>query len=403
MEQAPFLEIALVGAAVIVASLIAAVFKSLRLPALVGYLILGFLIRWADTHWHFLSESAHATFSFLAEVGLIILLFTIGLKSDVRGLVQKLPRASLLWVGNVAAAGAAGFIAAFYVLSLDLIPSLVVAAALTATSVGVSLAAWQEANALESSNGEILLDVAELDDISGVALMALLLAVIPALQQGDASVWATVRWEAAVFFVKLVLFTLFCLAFARLFEGRLVRASERIEPQSGVMLIVFGMGLLIAAGAGWLGFSLAIGALFAGLVFSRDPEVARVEPAIDPLHAFFAPFFFINIGLQVAPTALVRGWDLGLVLLAAAVIGKLVGTALPGWRAVGGCGAILIGVSMVPRAEVAMIVIEQGRQIGPHVVPEPVYAAVVLVAVATSLLAPALLRPLLSRWPQRNE
>lgn len=397
MEQGPFLEIALVGIALVAASLIGAAGARLHLPALVGHLVLGFLFSWADTRWHFLGDAARTAFSFLASVGLVVLLFSIGLKSDVRGLVAKLPRASLIWAGNIGASAAAGFVAAFYLLGLDLITSLVIATALTATSVGVSLGAWQEAHALQSSYGETLLDVAELDDISGVALMGLLLAVIPVLQQGDGSLWNTLGWEAAVFFIKLALFGLFCFAFARLIEGRLVRASERIEPGTGVMLIVFAVGLLIAAGAAWLGFTLAIGALFAGLVYSRDPEVEKVEPAIEPLYAFFTPFFFINIGMQVAPSALAQGWDLGLILLGAAVLGKAVGTALPAWWAVGGAGAILMSVSMIPRAEVAMIVMEQGRRLGPDVVPDAVYAAMVLVAIATSIVAPALLRPLLSR------
>jgi Kef-type K+ transport system membrane component KefB len=160
--------------------------------------------------------------------------------------------------------------------------------------------------------------------------------------------------------------------------------------------------MLIAALADWLGFSLAVGALFAGLVFSRDPVAVRTEASFEDLYAFFTPFFFITIGMHVAPTALTEAIPLGSVLLLAAVIGKWLGAGLPVWLSLGTSSAILAGTSMVPRAEIAMIVMHHGKRLGSDVIPEPVYAGMVMTTALTCIAAPLVLAPLLRRWPQRQ-
>ena len=100
-----------------------------------------------------------------------------------------------------------------------------------------------------------------------------------------------------VFAIKAILFGGFCLVFARYAERRIVRFIRAAAPP-GPILIVTGIGIVIAGTAGQLGFSLAIGALFAGLVFSRDPEVVRMETLFGPIHELFMPFFFVAIGLS---------------------------------------------------------------------------------------------------------
>ncbi|MFB6261540.1 MAG: cation:proton antiporter, partial [Thiohalorhabdaceae bacterium] len=190
----------------------------------------------------------------------------------------------------------------------------------------------------------------------------------------------------------------FCWAFAHYLEGPITRWATHREPATGRMLLVLGLGLLIAAGAGWLGFSLAIGALFAGLTFSRDPVAVRTEANFADLYEFLVPFFFIGIGLHLEPGALWQGLGLGLVLLAVTVPAKLVGAGLPAWATSGPAGGLLIGVSMVPRAEITMVVVDQGQRLGDWAVPPEVFAAAVVVTAGTCLITPLLLRPLLSRW-----
>lgn len=394
--------VALLGGAVACAVLIKAYFHRLGIPALVGYLLLGFLLRLADVQWNFMTEIVWQAFRLMADLGIVALLFKVGLNSHPNALAAKLPQALPVWTGDVLVSGAVGFVTTYFLLDVALIPSLFVATALTATSVGVSLATWEEARALDSPNGQLLLDVAELDDISAVALMALLFAITPVLLTGNGHVWNAVGNAAGLFLLKFSLFIVFCVVFSRYAEPQLSRWAAGIRQPPQRMLIVAAIGFLIAAFAEWLGLSLAIGALFAGLVFSRDPEAVKTEKSFEDMYAFFTPFFFISIGLHVAPGSLTQAVWVGSALVAAGVLGKFVGAGLTSWFTLGSSGALLIGASMIPRAEIAMVIMHQGQQFGQAVVPDSIYAGMVLVTAVTCLASPLALHPLLKRWPQKK-
>ncbi len=395
--------ILLVGLVVIASGLIEAGFKRLRVPALIGYLLLGIVLSIVDSRWQFLSQPAYNVFAFLADIGVIALLFQVGLQSHPGALLRKLPEAVKIWFGDVTGSALLGFIASYYLLGFPLIPSLIVATALTATSVGVSVAAWQSRQALKSNNGKLLVDVAELDDISAVALMALLFVLIPALQGGQSGIWTDLMTTGVDFVIKLALFIALCYLFSQYLEPRLTAFTAHMEPAPQRMLTIVGVGFIIAAFANGLGFSLAIGALFAGLVFSRDPEAVKTEKSFTDLYAFAVPFFFINIGLHVSPENLVGGAGLGVILLLAAAAGKFIGAGTPSLLSTGMPGAILIGVSMIPRAEISMIVVHQAQQLGDWAMPERIYAAMVFVSMATCIGAPLLLYRLLQHWPQSQK
>ncbi len=397
--------ILLVGAATAAAIFIKSGLDRTPIPPLVGYFLLGMLIRMADERLGFFHEGAEEVFDFLAKVGVIMLLFRIGLESDLKGLLSQLRRASLIWVGNVAVSGGLGFFAAFYLLGLALIPSLVVAAAMTATSVGISAAVWEQENALRSENGELLIDVAELDDISAVVLMALLFALLPELQDGGLStaMLPQVGRIAGIFVLKLIAFGGLCYLFSRYLEPRLTGKFQTMTERPDMMLLVVSIGLMFAAVAALLAFSLAIGAFFAGLVFSRDPECIKREASIDPLYDLFTPFFFIGIGLSIDPGSLLAALRMGGILIGVAVLGKIIADGLPVLAMRGIQGAALIGVSMVPRAEISMIIMGKGLAMGGDVVPARVFSAMVMVSAVTCIGAPLVVRSLLRRWPQSEK
>lgn len=385
-----------VGAATVLAAVASALFKRLGLPALVAYMFIGFGLRVVDTYWPLLSQPVEWSLELLADLGLVALLFHTGLNSNLQGLLAKLPTASPIWISDILISGLLGYTVARYGLGFELIPSLTIAIALTATSIGVSVNPWQEVDKLDSEPGQLLIDVAELDDISGVALMVVLFAILPVLQGESGNLWLAAGGAAGVFFIKFLLFVALCYGFTQFTEPRVSALYQRLAPAPERIVSVIGMGLLIAALAGWLGFSLAIGALFAGLAFSRDPEAVKADKAFQSLYIFFIPFFFIGIGLNIEPQALISGLELGGALLLAAVFGKLLGAGLPAWIYTNNHSAVLLGLSMVPRAEIAMVIMDQARRQGA--VTDVIYAAMVVVSAGTCLLAPVVLRPLLSQW-----
>lgn len=150
--------ILITGLLIVLAMLVKLAFERAGLPALVGYLVIGFLLRAANENFGILSPDGEQILKYLGTVGLATLLFRVGLESNLAGLLRQLPKASLIWIGDILISGAAGYAAAHYLLNLSWITALIIGVALSATSVGISVGAWQNAGALDSEPGEFLLD-----------------------------------------------------------------------------------------------------------------------------------------------------------------------------------------------------------------------------------------------------
>ncbi len=396
--------ILLLGAMIILNILTKSALKRIGVPSLIGYIALGLIVRLLDLRWELLAKEAMEVFEVFASIGIIVLLFRVGLESKIAGLTKQLRHASIIWIGNVLVSGAFGLGISLYVLALDIIPSLFIATALTATSVGVSIAVWQEAKATNSANGEMLIDVAEMDDISGIILMALLFSMVPALAGSRDLPWLPVLARmTGLFLIKFLALGTFCALFALYAARPLVKFFEKFKTVPDPMLLVAGCGLMIAAMAGLLGFSVAIGAFFAGLIFSEDPDSIQIDEALGSLYELFVPFFFIGIGLHIDPGTLAEVTGMGSILLVAAVLGKLIGGGGFALATTGVASSILIGVSLIPRAEIAMVIMQKGLTLGPWAVPPQVFSAMVLVSVMTCVISPFILRPMLLRWPQKGQ
>ncbi len=304
----------------------------------------------------------------------------------------------LAWGANVVVAGGLGFVAARYWVGLDLVPSIVVATALTATSVGVSVAVWEEQRREDSRDGRLFLGIAGLDDISAVVLMAVVFAVAPMLRgAGAEGVGSTVVRRLLWTLVKLAGFGALCYLFSRFVEHRLREALQRFESPAAALVSVVAISIIIAAFAGLLGFSVAIGAVLAGLAFSGDPEALRQHIAFDAIYDLLVPFFFIGIGLSLDLTVAADALVPGLILVAVAVAGKLASNGGIAALYTTPAGAAAVGVSMVPRAEITMVVMEKARSLGEWAAPQSAYAAMVFVSLVTAIAAPLLLRRLLDR------
>lgn len=395
----------LVGTTIVLAIVVKAGSERIGMPPLVGYLLLGFVLQLLDIRGFLTSRAVLEVYSFLAELGIISLLFRVGLECNLAGLVRQLPRACLLLMGDVLCSGSLGFATAYFLLRLSLVSSLFISIALVATSVGISISVWQDSQALNSINGELLLDIAEMDDIAAIILMSLLFAIAPSWQDGkEINFLPLLETIIGPFSLKVMIFSTFCLIFFRYIEHPLTQFFERIEPAPDPMLMVAGTGFVIASLAGLLGFSVAVGAFFAGLAFSRDPHAVKIDASFGALYEFFVPFFFINIGLQIQFQALTAALGSSLLLLSAALLGKLMGIGgLMLLTQSDASSATLLGISMIPRAEITMVIMQRGRDLGDWAISPQLFAGMTLVAIATCIISPILLYPLLKQWPQVQE
>ncbi|MFC1899793.1 cation:proton antiporter [Chloroflexota bacterium] len=399
----------IMGSIILLSILIRNFVRRIGIPPLVGYMLLGFIVRLVNIPSNFLSESTYEIFEFLGTIGIIFLLFRVGLSSNIGGLIRQLKRSTVIWLGNIIISGILGFVAAKYLLGLELVPSMFVTIALTATSVAVSVGTWQEAKALESPLGELLVDSAEMDDISGVILMALLFSVAPLVQGGSGvTLLPVILTTLGIFLLKLIGFGAVCYFFSRYVESPISHYFQKMRTglQSYQFIFLIGVALVISAVAGLIGFSVAIGAFFAGLAFSRDlesyQEKSRKASRLAILYQLFPPFFFINIGLNVDPTVLSSSIYIGLVLLVFAIVGKILGNGLPALFSTKWTGALLLGTSMIPRAEMAMVIMHQGLLLGDWAVPTSLYSGMVLVSLVTAIISPVIIRSMLKKWPQNS-
>jgi Kef-type K+ transport system membrane component KefB len=361
--------------------LIKAVCQRIRIPISVGHILLGLTVGSMLKPLDALASPVfEGSFAVLAQLGIVALLFRVGLRSHTSALLEKLPDASVIWIVNVAGTFGAGYLVARYGLDWSIETSLVIGTAFTATSIAVSLAAWDELGMVNSDTATTLLDVAELDDLSAAVLLAILLGALPVMLNGSNGLWLQVGASSVTVMIKLAVFILGCYLFAHYFEAPFTHLNRQLgNSPFSMTLCILGVGLVIAAIAGALGFSIAVGAFFAGLAFE-----------------FLTPFFFIHIGMQTDFSVLLQAGDIGLILFAAAAISKLLFTAAPALLSMSRGDAVTLGVSMIPRAEIALVVIYECRAIDSRIVPPEVFAGMVLVSLATSVLAPIVLRLVLN-------
>lgn len=377
------------------------ILRRLKLPAAIGWLGIGIALRFTDSYWHWMNDGNREVFGVLGTLGVACLLFRVGMQCHIRSLIAQLGRAVRIWIADFTVSGLSGFCVSHFILGLGIPTSLVIATALTATSVGVSVIAWEERRCLRSANGQLMLDVAELDDISGVVAMAILFALLPAWHGGGNGAVVPILLETLSWFLlKLLAFAAVCFLFSVFVERRLTDAYRRIQPRAEPLVLILAASLLIAGAAEYLGLSIAIGAFFAGIMFSRDAEHESIEQAINPLAAFITPFFFIGIGLDVELSEAGPVLLAGALLAATAIFGKVAGKFLPGVQIQDRRTAWLLGFSMIPRAEIAMIIMQRGRQLGDWAVPGNVFGAMVLVTVVTCMLSPLVVHAMLGHWPQ---
>lgn len=361
------------------------------IPALVGFILFGAILSFAKEEATILTPTFAAGIEFLAKLGIVALLFRAGLESDLTEMIGQLRNAAAVWVSNVAVSAFLVFAVIYFWPGLGLIPALFAGIAASATSISVSIVVWEESGAIDTVEGALLVDVAELDDLTSLLFMSVLFAVVPMLNVAPADGVFLVALETA--FVKLCWFLLFCAgcyAFSRFAEPPLRLLFNRFDAKVGTIVFAAGIMLLIAAAADLIGFSMAVGALFAGLAFSRDPQSSQIDKAIELLVALFGPFFFVTIGLSLDPAQVGPALGLTAALLTAAIVGKFLGAGLPSAALLSPASGMLIGASMIPRAEIFLIVMLQGLSLGPWAVPPELYAAAVLTCIVTCLLGPVI-------------
>jgi Kef-type K+ transport system membrane component KefB len=361
---------------------LAEIFERLRQPAVVGELLAGVILGpslLAVLHPGELTRG-------LAEIGAIFLLFTVGLETRPRDLLQVGWTASLVAILGVMLPFALGF---FYMRVIDhaLVESIFVGAAMVATSVGITARVLADAGVLSTRVARVILGAAVLDDILGM----IVLAVVSSLSAGKVN-----YISLAIVTGEAIAFSLLIIFFGSHVVGRFRPAVAKLRARNAAFALAVLLCLGLSVASAYIGMAAIIGAFLAGLALADYSVQYRLKENAHPIMEFLAPFFFVLLGAQVDLKSMDQPGLAGIIIVVSvlAIVSKLIGCGL-GALSMGYRDALRIGVGMIPRGEVGLIVASVGLRL--HTISDSIYTVVVAMSIVTTIFAPPVLRLILPR------
>ncbi|MEW6491518.1 MAG: cation:proton antiporter [Cyanobacteriota bacterium] len=332
-------------------------------------------------------ESQSEVISVLAELGVIILLFEIGLESDLRELKKVGYQAAIVAVVGVVAPFAAGTAGLMLIFNVSAIPAIFAGAALTATSIGITSKVLSEIGHLKSKEGQIIVGAAVIDDVLGI----IVLAVVASLAKtGEVNVLNVIY-----LIISATVFLLGSIFLGNFFNKTFVAIVEKLQTRGQLVIPAFTFAFLMAFLASAIHLEAILGAFAAGLVLDETDKRKELDKQVVPIADILVPIFFITVGakadLGVLNPAIPANRE-GLVIATFLIVVAIVGKVITGWAVFGQpeINRMAIGVGMIPRGEVGLVFAGIGSASG--VLDKPLEAAIIIMVILTTFLAPPLLR-----------
>jgi len=360
-------------------------FERLYLPAVLGEILAGVVLGPYATRFILPGDTIYS----IAEIGAVFLLFTVGLETSPSDLI-RVGKLSL----QVAVAGVIlPFVMGFLFLQWHNEPTheaVFVAAAMVATSVGLTARVLRDMNAHKSRAAQIILGAAVFDDILGMVLLGVLVSTV----RGGGVAWVHLGLVAA----EAIAFAVFMIFVAPKVVDRLEPGIQQMQTHDAPLVLALALCLGLSVAATHIGMAAIIGAFFAGLAFADYSPRWNLEPRAQAINQFLVPFFFFTMGSRLDLSVFSRSVVvLALSLSVLAIISKIVGCGLPmyreGWRSM-----LQVGVGMTPRGEVALIVALIGLQM--NMISQRAYALVIVMTAVTTVLPAPILRILYTQKEQ---
>lgn len=325
--------------------------------------------------------------SVLAELGVIILLFEIGLESNLKDLMEVGIQAFVVAVVGVAVPFAAGTAGLMIIFGIAPVPAIFAGAALTATSIGITSRVLSEIGRLNSKEGQIILGAAVIDDILGI----IVLAVVASLAKDGAVDVGNVIYLIA----SATGFIIGAVILGNVFNKSFVAIADMLKTRGGVVIPAFIFAFIMSYLADIINLEAILGAFAAGLVLEETEKRKELQKQVIPIADMLVPIFFVAVGaktdlgvLNPAIPTNREGLVMATFLITIAIIGKVItGLAVFGQP---GINRLAIGVGMIPRGEVGLVFAGVGAASG--VLSKPLGAAIIMMVIITTFLAPPLLR-----------
>lgn len=361
-------------------------------PAILGELLAGVLLGSSVLGVIPATGDLHDTIGLLAEIGVVILLFEIGLETDLREMFRVGGSAITVALVGVIAPFLLGFGTWTLMTGDGGTVAIFVGATLTATSVGITSRVLSDLGKMSTREARIILGAAIVDDILGLVI----LAIVSGLAAGAALSVTGILFK----FIVAVGFLVVAVVLGRWMAPRVFSVVERMQVRGVLFVVAFAFVLGLAALASSVGSALIIGAFAAGLILSTTNHFDLITKNMHPLSDIFAPIFFVYVGSSVnvnllnpaAPDFAPSTLYLAGALLVVAVVGKLISGFAIGWRGTEPINRMAVGVGMVPRGEVGLIFAHVG--LDNNVVDVAAFNALVIVVMLTTFIAPPALKAL---------
>jgi Kef-type K+ transport system membrane component KefB len=372
-----------------------------KMPPVIGELLAGVLLGPSLLGWVAPVEGIRL----LSEIGIIMLLFEVGLETDIKRLAKTGLQSFVVAFVGLNLPFVLAILMAYWLFKLPLLTALFIGGTLTATSIGITLRVLVDLGRQDAIEGQIVLGAAVLDDILGVILLALLYQ----FSQGGG---IDLMYAGKILLSILSFFVLAPFA-AKLLSFVIHRLHERNETPGLIPTTIVALMMLFAWLAHEMGAPQLLGGFAAGLALSRrfylpfgaflatDPRFAHeIEAQMNPIIRLFTPIFFVTVGLTMNLREIDWNspfvWLFSFGMLLVAVTGKVLssvfikGSWLQRWA---------IGLAMVPRGEVGLIFAGLGRQ--SQIFTNEIYAGMILVIALTTLVTPFVLKGFYSKYQGR--
>lgn len=374
------------------ARLFAEIAVRLKSPSVMGELFAGIVIGPSLFGW---IEPVEAL-RLMAEIGIILLLFEVGLGTDLKRLIRSGKKSTLVAIIGFIAPLLFGSGIGYYFFDLSLLVSLFIGGTLTATSIGITIRILGDLKLDHSHQGQVVLGAAVLDDVLGVILLALLYEFSTSGGVNLVNAAKVLVFVSAFFILAPPLAKLLSMIIKRY---QVNSGIPGLIPTTIVSLVLFFAWLAHIIGSpellGGFAAGLALSRRFflpLGVSIGRDETFAKtIETQMQPIISLFTPIFFVVVGLSINLKEIdwtsPQVWGFSLILLASAIIGKLIGALFirESWAS-----RFMIGMSMVPRGEVGLIFAELGRLSG--VFNHEIHASMVIVIVLTTIIPPFVMK-----------
>ena len=351
--------------------------------------------------------AGYDTFHLLAEVGVAILLFEIGLETDLKDLIKVGFTSMLVAIVGVIVPFALGF-ASILVFekygmlgnvdpNFTILIAITVGATLTATSVGITARVLSDMNRLQSGEAKIILGAAVIDDILGLIILGVVSGLIESSESGiGVSVSAA---SVGIIFLKAFGFLFAAIIIGNLISKRLFNLVEKMRVRGVLLLSALSFAFIFAFLASLVGLAPIVGAFAAGLVLANTNQFKSIEERLKPVSDFFTPIFFIMVGAAVDVSVFnpfvkenIPILLIALTLFIVAVVGKLVSGFAVLQK---GIKKSVVGVGMIPRGEVGLIFAQVGLTYG--IFTSELFSAVTVMVMLTTFIAPPLLKIMFAR------